>query len=142
MDNTTYESQINSINAEIAQLQEKLKELNEELELLEEFKIKCNQHTEAFDTSMAIRRQRLSAIEEFTRTVRSARSYYDRMDFMLSGDERSSAVSAITELHSSIDGRTTAVKDEIIEIEDRIRNLGNRIETIQFEFEQFRLYGG
>ena len=97
---------------------------------------KCNSSAQLFGESILRRKNRLKELDSFLSSVNMAGRYKTKMTEMLYGAEYAGAVRQIDNLMKSIANEQNKLKRVIIDLEDEVRYLKNRLQELQYEYNQ------
>lgn len=130
--------QIQSVKDQISQANQELKDLEEKLEVLLEFKGKCSSKVESFWASVQRRKNKLNGISGIVDRMKSAKKYWQTMNGMLTGTDYTSTESSINTLMETLDGQKDEVNRKITETENKIDRLSNRLQNLQYQYDNWK----
>lgn len=129
--------QIQSVRAEISTAKSELKKHEGNLDALEEFEKKCNGKAEDFINSIRSRKNKLSGIASLLDRMKSAMKYHQKMHEALTGVDYNDAKNSIDSLMSTIGELKRNLTQTILDTEDKIEQLNNRLNSLLYEYNHY-----
>lgn len=128
---------INHCNSDISNAEAALKELEKDYEATADFSTQCNASISSFDSSISLRKDRLSKLSGIAQNVKSAAKYSSKMNSMLTEQEYNNTTSQIEELRISITQKLYDIQEEIDSVKRNISTLYSKLSSLQYEYNHF-----
>ena len=129
--------QIRDVQDQISNKKRELRELEEKAETLERMLQKCTQRANSFETSMSRRRNRLAGVTSLVNVVKAAAGYQRAMNDLLTGNENQRAANAVNEIIDKTSNQKRRVNQEILEAEDRLERLNERLDRLWYQYNTY-----
>jgi chromosome segregation ATPase len=129
-------SSINSRGAELERERERLRRLNEKLEVLEDFSAEAKRRAMRFQESLDRRRKRVGELEPLNKKVRAAAAYSAMASDVLSGAPYQKAAGSISEMSAVVDRECRGLERDIDDARARIRQLENEIDSLRYSLQR------
>ena len=129
--------QIYSVNQQIRQAEQDLRGLEDKLEVLVEFKGKCNAKAETFLSSVQRRKNKLAGINGIIGSMKSAKKYWETMNGALPGSDYTKTKGSIDTIITSVDSEKKKVEQKITDKEFDIGELKGTLQYLQYLYDTY-----
>lgn len=129
--------EIQRVRDQIAEARKERNKLEEKWEVLLEFAAKCNERAERFMESVQRRKNKLSGIDQLLNRMKAAMKYRNKMNDLLTGRDYTDAKGSIDELMENLDRQKWQVKQALEDVENKIHRLQNRLNQLQYEYNNY-----
>lgn len=128
---------LNKEKEKLRQARQRLSNLEDQYETLEEFTRECNDRIRAFEESMQRRKNKLLTLDNLWSKVKSAVRYKEKMNEMLVGAEFTRASTAIGDLENSTSAKKRSIRNDIGDVEAEIARLERSVEMLQNTYNTY-----
>lgn len=129
--------QIYSVRQQINQAEQDLRGLEDKLEVLVEFKGKCNAKAETFLASVQRRKTKLAGINGIIGNMKSAKKYWETMNGALTGSDYTKTKGSIDSIIASVNSEKKKVEQKISDKEYTIGELKGTLQYLQYLYDTY-----